>query len=83
MSIIVQIVQIKGKTHIKHGYTSMVHVARGAIWNQGVQISKAVAQFIINPAPGGRVVESEDFLGFRLLTPTPAVLKNLLRLQQV
>ena len=23
-----------------------------------------------------RVVESEDFLGFRLLTPTPAVLKN-------
>ena len=44
----------------------------------------------------GRVVESEDFLGFRLrlltltpavlknrlLTPTPAVLKNRLRLQQ-
>ena len=31
-----------------------------------------------------RVVESEDFLGFRLrlLTPTPAVLKNRLRLQQ-
>ena len=28
------------------------------------------------------VVESEDFLGFRLLTPTPAVLKNRLRLQQ-
>ena len=29
-----------------------------------------------------RVVESEDFLGFRLrlLTPTPAVLKNRLRL---
>ena len=48
-------------------------------------------------APVGRVVESEDFLGFRLQqfwktdsdsssfkkpTPTPAVLKNQLRLQQ-
>ena len=29
-----------------------------------------------------RVVELEDFLGFRLLTPTPAVLKSRLRLQQ-
>ena len=29
------------ETNIKHGYSLMVCDARGAIWNPGVQISKA------------------------------------------
>ena len=29
------------KINIKHGYSLMVCDARGAIWNQGTQISKA------------------------------------------
>ena len=34
------------ETNIKHGYSLMVHDARGAIWNPGAQISKAGAEFM-------------------------------------
>ena len=34
------------KTNIKHGYSLMAREARGAILNQGAQISKAGAEFI-------------------------------------
>ena len=34
------------ETNIKHGYSLMVCDARGAIWNPGVQISKAEAEFM-------------------------------------
>ena len=39
------------ETNIKHGYSLIVRDARGAIWNPGVQISKAGAEFV---PPGAR-----------------------------
>ena len=41
------------KTHIKHGYTSMVHVARGAIRIQGYKFQKQWHNLCQSPAPGG------------------------------